>query len=138
MLDFVHPDDLDKVKDHLSTQENSSNNTTGRILDLKTGTVKKEGHPSILTLLLLLSIYYFIFNLYIICIIILFRLHPQPHRHPTLLRVSHASRPHKLCHSTANQLNTNNRTGSSSHFLDVLCAKTKQAHHMSTVSERYC
>jgi len=46
LLDFVHPDDLDKVKDQLSTQENSSNNTAGRILDLKTGTVKKEGHPS--------------------------------------------------------------------------------------------
>jgi aryl hydrocarbon receptor nuclear translocator len=46
LLDFVHPDDLDKVKDQLSTQENSSNNTTGRILDLKTGTVKKEGHPN--------------------------------------------------------------------------------------------
>lgn len=46
LLDFVHPDDLEKVKDQLSTQENSSNNTTGRILDLKTGTVKKEGHPN--------------------------------------------------------------------------------------------
>lgn len=46
LLDFVHPDDIDKVKDQLSTQENSSNNTTGRILDLKTGTVKKEGHPN--------------------------------------------------------------------------------------------
>ena len=46
LLDFVHPEDLDKVKDQLSTQENSSNNTTGRILDLKTGTVKKEGHPN--------------------------------------------------------------------------------------------
>lgn len=46
LLDFVHPDDLDKVRDQLSTQENSSNSTTGRILDLKTGTVKKEGHPN--------------------------------------------------------------------------------------------
>ena len=46
LLDFVHPEDLEKVKDQLSTQENSSNNTTGRVLDLKTGTVKKEGHPS--------------------------------------------------------------------------------------------
>jgi len=46
LLDFVHPDDIEKVKDQLSTQENSSNNTTGRILDLKTGTVKKEGHPN--------------------------------------------------------------------------------------------
>jgi PAS domain-containing protein len=46
LFDFVHPDDLDKVRDQLSTLENSSNNTTGRILDLKTGTVKKEGHPN--------------------------------------------------------------------------------------------
>lgn len=46
LLDFVHPDDIEKVKDQLSTQENSNNNTTGRILDLKTGTVKKEGHPN--------------------------------------------------------------------------------------------
>lgn len=46
LFDFVHPDDLDKVKDQLSTQENSSNNTSGRVLDLKTGTVKKEGHPN--------------------------------------------------------------------------------------------
>lgn len=46
LFDFVHPDDLDKVRDQLSTQENSSNSTTGRILDLKTGTVKKEGHPN--------------------------------------------------------------------------------------------
>lgn len=46
LLDFVHPDDLEKVRDQLSTQENSSNSTTGRILDLKTGTVKKEGHPN--------------------------------------------------------------------------------------------
>lgn len=46
LFDFVHPDDLAKVKDQLSTQENSSNNTVGRVLDLKTGTVKKEGHSS--------------------------------------------------------------------------------------------
>jgi PAS domain-containing protein len=46
LFDFVHPDDLDKVRDQLSTQENSSNSSTGRILDLKTGTVKKEGHPN--------------------------------------------------------------------------------------------
>lgn len=46
LFDFVHPDDLDKVRDQLSTLENSSNNSTGRILDLKTGTVKKEGHPN--------------------------------------------------------------------------------------------
>ena len=46
LFEFVHPDDLEKVKDQLSTQENSSNNSTGRILDLKTGTVKKEGNQS--------------------------------------------------------------------------------------------
>ena len=46
LFEFVHPDDLDKCKDQLSTQENSSNSSIGRILDLKTGTVKKEGHPS--------------------------------------------------------------------------------------------
>ncbi len=46
LFDFIHPDDLDKVRDQLSTMENSINNTTGRILDLKTGTVKKEGHPN--------------------------------------------------------------------------------------------
>ena len=46
LFDFVHPDDLEKVRDQLSTLENSSNNSTGRILDLKTGTVKKEGHPN--------------------------------------------------------------------------------------------
>lgn len=46
LFDFVHVDDVEKVKDQLSTQESSSNNTSGRVLDLKTGTVKKEGHPS--------------------------------------------------------------------------------------------
>lgn len=46
LFEFVHPDDLEKVKDQLSTQETSSVNSTGRILDLKTGTVKKEGHPN--------------------------------------------------------------------------------------------
>nr|QCF41919.1 aryl hydrocarbon receptor nuclear translocator [Brachionus rotundiformis] len=45
LFEFVHPEDLEKVKDQLSTQENSVN-STGRVLDLKTGTVKKEGHPN--------------------------------------------------------------------------------------------
>ena len=45
LFEFIHPDDLEKVKDQLSTQENSIN-STGRVLDLKTGTVKKEGHPN--------------------------------------------------------------------------------------------
>lgn len=41
LYDQVHPDDLEKVREQLSTQEPQN---TGRILDLKTGTVKKEGH----------------------------------------------------------------------------------------------
>ncbi|XP_063238983.1 aryl hydrocarbon receptor nuclear translocator homolog isoform X4 [Bacillus rossius redtenbacheri] len=43
MYDNVHPDDVEKVREQLSTQEPQN---TGRILDLKTGTVKKEGHQS--------------------------------------------------------------------------------------------
>ncbi|KOB65884.1 Aryl hydrocarbon receptor nuclear translocator-like protein, partial [Operophtera brumata] len=43
LYDQVHPDDLEKVREQLSTQEPQN---TGRILDLKTGTVKKEGHQS--------------------------------------------------------------------------------------------
>lgn len=39
--DSLHPDDIEKVREQLSTQEPQN---TGRILDLKTGTVKKEGH----------------------------------------------------------------------------------------------
>ena len=41
LYDQVHPDDVEKVREQLSTQEPQN---TGRILDLKTGTVKKEGH----------------------------------------------------------------------------------------------
>lgn len=41
MYDNVHPEDIEKVREQLSTQEPQN---TGRILDLKTGTVKKEGH----------------------------------------------------------------------------------------------
>ena len=37
----VHPDDADKVREQLSTAEPQH---AGRILDLKTGTVKREGH----------------------------------------------------------------------------------------------
>lgn len=40
-FDNIHPDDREKVREQLSTQEPQN---TGRILDLKTGTVKKEGH----------------------------------------------------------------------------------------------
>lgn len=39
--DNIHPEDVDKVREQLSTQEPQN---SGRILDLKTGTVKKEGH----------------------------------------------------------------------------------------------
>lgn len=43
LYDNVHPEDVEKVREQLSTQEPQN---TGRILDLKTGTVKKEGHQS--------------------------------------------------------------------------------------------
>ncbi|XP_071481156.1 aryl hydrocarbon receptor nuclear translocator homolog [Diadema antillarum] len=43
IYDLVHPDDADKVREQLSTSEPHN---SGRILDLKTGTVKKEGHQS--------------------------------------------------------------------------------------------
>ncbi|XP_054716036.1 aryl hydrocarbon receptor nuclear translocator homolog isoform X3 [Uloborus diversus] len=43
IFDLVHPDDLEKVREQLTTQESPN---AGRILDLKTGTVKKEGHQS--------------------------------------------------------------------------------------------
>ncbi|XP_008551069.1 aryl hydrocarbon receptor nuclear translocator homolog isoform X2 [Microplitis demolitor] len=39
----VHPDDTEKVREQLSASEPQH---AGRILDLKTGTVKKEGHQS--------------------------------------------------------------------------------------------
>ncbi|XP_012277211.1 aryl hydrocarbon receptor nuclear translocator homolog isoform X2 [Orussus abietinus] len=39
----VHPDDTDKVREQLSTAEPQH---AGRVLDLKTGTVKKEGHQT--------------------------------------------------------------------------------------------
>ena len=43
MYDHVHPEDSEKVREQLSTQDTQNN---GRILDLKTGTVKKEGSQS--------------------------------------------------------------------------------------------
>ncbi|XP_054103372.2 aryl hydrocarbon receptor nuclear translocator isoform X16 [Callithrix jacchus] len=51
LYDQVHPDDVDKLREQLSTSENaltdcSSHPPSGRILDLKTGTVKKEGQQS--------------------------------------------------------------------------------------------
>ena len=47
-LGFVHPDDVEKVREQLNLQlqDGSSNvNTNSRVLDLKTGTIKKDGHP---------------------------------------------------------------------------------------------
>ncbi|KAH9491741.1 hypothetical protein Btru_045691 [Bulinus truncatus] len=48
LYDLTHPDDVEKVREQLSTSESQN---TGRILDLKTGTVKKEGHQSSIRLL---------------------------------------------------------------------------------------
>lgn len=42
-FDWVHPDDIEKVREQLSTQDMSS---SSRILDMKSGTVKKESHQS--------------------------------------------------------------------------------------------
>jgi aryl hydrocarbon receptor nuclear translocator len=44
LFDYLHPDDVEKVRDQLSTQEHGA----GRVLDLKTGTVKKESHQGML------------------------------------------------------------------------------------------
>uniref|UniRef100_A0AAR2L625 Aryl hydrocarbon receptor nuclear translocator n=1 Tax=Pygocentrus nattereri TaxID=42514 RepID=A0AAR2L625_PYGNA len=43
LYDQLHPDDTDKLREQLSTSENAN---SGRMLDLKTGTVKKEGSQS--------------------------------------------------------------------------------------------
>ncbi|XP_016342344.1 aryl hydrocarbon receptor nuclear translocator isoform X3 [Sinocyclocheilus anshuiensis] len=40
LYDQLHPEDTEKLREHLSTSEN---NNAGRMLDMKTGTVKKEG-----------------------------------------------------------------------------------------------
>ena len=42
--DLIHPDDVDKVRDQLGGSDTSS---TSRVLDLKTGAVKKEPRPMI-------------------------------------------------------------------------------------------
>ncbi|XP_028986017.1 aryl hydrocarbon receptor nuclear translocator isoform X4 [Betta splendens] len=42
LYDQLHPDDIEKLREQLSTAENN----TGRMLDLKTGTVKKESQQS--------------------------------------------------------------------------------------------
>ncbi|XP_034029548.1 aryl hydrocarbon receptor nuclear translocator-like [Thalassophryne amazonica] len=43
LYDQLHPDDTEKLREQLSTTET---NNTGRMLDLKTGTVKKESQQS--------------------------------------------------------------------------------------------
>jgi PAS domain S-box-containing protein len=43
LYELIHPDDVEKLREQLSTNEAQN---TGRILDLKTGTVKKEGHQA--------------------------------------------------------------------------------------------
>ncbi|XP_062394093.1 aryl hydrocarbon receptor nuclear translocator isoform X4 [Sardina pilchardus] len=43
LYDQLHPDDQEKLREQLSTSENANN---GRMLDLKTGTVKKEGQQA--------------------------------------------------------------------------------------------
>jgi hypothetical protein len=43
LFEFVHVDDLDKVKEQLTSQEATTSN---RVLDLKTGTVKKDSSSS--------------------------------------------------------------------------------------------
>jgi len=48
LYDYVHPEDQEKVREQLSTTDSGQNN--GRILDLKTGTVKKEGSQSAMRL----------------------------------------------------------------------------------------
>ncbi|CAF1216726.1 unnamed protein product [Rotaria sordida] len=45
--DFVHPDDVEKLREQLNLQPQEGNsNGNGRILDLKTGTIKKDGHAT--------------------------------------------------------------------------------------------
>ncbi|CAF0894665.1 unnamed protein product [Didymodactylos carnosus] len=49
--DFIHPDDIEKVREQLNLQQqndttNGNSNGGGRVLDLKTGTVKKDGHST--------------------------------------------------------------------------------------------
>ena len=47
VYDYIHAEDQEKVREQLSASDNQSN---GRILDLKTGTVKKEGSQSAMRL----------------------------------------------------------------------------------------
>lgn len=43
LYELIHPEDAEKLREQLSTGESQG---SGRILDLKTGTVKKDGHQS--------------------------------------------------------------------------------------------
>jgi aryl hydrocarbon receptor nuclear translocator len=43
LYELIHPDDVEKLREQLSTNDSQN---SGRILDLKTGTVKKEGHQA--------------------------------------------------------------------------------------------
>lgn len=47
LYQWVHPEDVDKVQEQLSTQDTSN---SSRILDMKSGTVKKESHQSAMRL----------------------------------------------------------------------------------------
>ncbi|XP_078369880.1 aryl hydrocarbon receptor nuclear translocator 2-like isoform X2 [Oculina patagonica] len=44
IFDLVHPDDADKIRDQLSATESPD---AGRVLDLKTGSVKKDSHGAL-------------------------------------------------------------------------------------------
>ena len=47
--DFIHPDDVEKVREQLNLQSpdtSPNGNNHVRVLDLKTGTVKKDGHST--------------------------------------------------------------------------------------------
>ncbi|CAF1384729.1 unnamed protein product [Rotaria sp. Silwood1] len=45
--DFVHPDDVEKLREQLNLQPQDGNtNGNGRVLDLKTGTIKKDAHTT--------------------------------------------------------------------------------------------
>lgn len=46
-FDWIHPDDIEKVREQLSTQDMSS---SSRILDMRSGTVKRESHQSAMRL----------------------------------------------------------------------------------------
>lgn len=62
MFDHLHPEDVEKVREQLSTQEPQN---SGRILDLKTGTVKKEGHQCKSSIVYLNTKYYIYIFFYV-------------------------------------------------------------------------